>query len=502
MRDKEGDSMGENSRYTGSIRSIATVNTSQKRTGPVEALPKVNGEDPAEARGAFRRRSAGRRSGRLFLCACVVALAGLVAGCLLCILAEFAVAEGSQGGPTEGTAAALHAEALKLYREGRYSDAIEVWERELAIAPGNAVVVNDIGIAYRQLGQLSAALVYHKRAVEIDPRLGPGHYSLGLAQHDLGYYEAAAESFRAAIDLGHRSAVSNFNLGLALSKLGEHAASETAFQRALSEGYTPAKCFFGLATAYRAQRDHDKAIRNLEKALAAEPSLPSANYYLGLSYAALGKYSKARTAFRKEDELGSDWQAAARDEDARLEPHLWFWTYLKDMGLIVARLTWIAWAFAVPGLFLLLMKKRGPFLRPTRVKATLLYALLLMAPSPWILGFVIGFVPAIPMFIMMSETAVRVIGWLKPVALMILLAYYVILVFLGHLFACLLCRILRGPVLVGGLVGLLLALSFFNIYLVGYAGGKGGSANVIKVYSGLGTHIYDIAAGKAPGMGI
>lgn len=398
-------------------------------------------------------------------------------------------------------ASALHGEALRLYREGAYEEAIELWERELAVNPGSAMALNDIGIAYRELKKPAAALDYHRKALALDPQFGHGHYSAGLALYDLGYYDAAADSFRKAIDLNHKRAVSYFNLGLALEKLGDHGASEAALQKALAEGYDSTKCRFHLAAVYRGQGDHEKAIQNLEQVVSVEPPYQGAYYYLGVSYEAMGKYLKARKAFRKEQALHTDWQCAAKDADDQLEAHLWFWSFLKAMGVIIVRLLWVAGAFALPAYFLKLMRGRKAFLRPSYDKVILFFAVLLLAPCPWILPAVRMFVPAIPGFVMLSELAVRAADWYKLWGILIMLAYFIAVIVGWYCAVCAVSRLFRRPLVLLGLSIALLIVSFFHIYPV-YIAGKGGRANALKVYQGLAGHVYLVATDQAPELTI
>ena len=93
---------------------------------------------------------------------------------LIFVLLWASLAVGSADSKEEAkTAVQLHDEGNKFFNQGRYQDAITVWLKEFSLVPKNANTCNNIGIAYRNLGQHSTAIEYHKRAIELNPRFGP-----------------------------------------------------------------------------------------------------------------------------------------------------------------------------------------------------------------------------------------------------------------------------------------------------------------------------------------
>ncbi len=93
------------------------------------------------------------------------------------------------------TAAQLHAERNKFFNQGRNHDAVTVWLKEFSLDPKNANTANNIGIAYRRLGQLDLAIEYHKKTVELNPEFGHGYHGLGLAHYDRKENEQAGDAF-------------------------------------------------------------------------------------------------------------------------------------------------------------------------------------------------------------------------------------------------------------------------------------------------------------------
>jgi len=79
------------------------------------------------------------------------------------------------------TAAQLHQEGLVFFQRKEYEKAMRVWLQEFELDPRNANTANNIGIAYKEMGNYDAAIEYHKKAIALSPDFGHAHYSIGLA---------------------------------------------------------------------------------------------------------------------------------------------------------------------------------------------------------------------------------------------------------------------------------------------------------------------------------
>ena len=114
-------------------------------------------------------------------------------------------------------------EAINEYRE-----AIQLWDED-------ARFYNNLGIAYRQQGDLSAAEQNLARAIELDPKYRDAYSNLGLALLDREMYQEAVANFTIAIELDPTFWYAYNGRGLALWALGkkEEALSDYAKMRSL-----------------------------------------------------------------------------------------------------------------------------------------------------------------------------------------------------------------------------------------------------------------------------
>jgi tetratricopeptide (TPR) repeat protein len=152
---------------------------------------------------------------------------------------------------------------------GRREEAVANYEQALALEPRHAEVLDNLGMAWRELGERRRAEALHRRALEIDPRRARSHYGIGSAQLERGRVEAAAASFRRVLDLEPA-----------------HVAAH-----------------LGLAAALRQQRRVVEAQSICERALALAPRSAEAVWLLGELRSDLGAFPEAQELYRRAIEI-------------------------------------------------------------------------------------------------------------------------------------------------------------------------------------------------------
>ena len=166
-----------------------------------------------------------------------------------------------------GLAALHHNLGNVLRRLERWVDARAAYLEALRLQPDMAITHSHMGLVLQAEGQLKDALVWTKKAVELDAgnvnfwqqlaelhgeleepdlaipcwqrviELGPeragAHVSLGWALQEESRFEEARHHYQHAAKLEPKSAVVQFNLGGLYEELGEMTAAENAFRGAL-----------------------------------------------------------------------------------------------------------------------------------------------------------------------------------------------------------------------------------------------------------------------------
>ena len=113
-------------------------------------------------------------------------------------------------------------------------EAVRYYQAAVAIRPGAAVVLNDLGLALGRSGQQDEAVGYFRRAVECDPAFGHAWSNLAVILSRLGRHDQAVREVRAAFARGVRTAGLFNALGHSLDRLGRPGEAVDAFRQAVA----------------------------------------------------------------------------------------------------------------------------------------------------------------------------------------------------------------------------------------------------------------------------
>jgi Flp pilus assembly protein TadD len=102
------------------------------------------------------------------------------------------------GGDLDGERVDYYEEGLALLREGRFHEALTSLRLALKEAPGDAVVLQQIAIAYTRIGMMEEASKTYRHVLQKDPSAAGAHYGLAyllLRRGDEAEAIAHLESF-------------------------------------------------------------------------------------------------------------------------------------------------------------------------------------------------------------------------------------------------------------------------------------------------------------------
>lgn len=131
-------------------------------------------------------------------------------------------------------------EGLAHYQARRFAQAAAAFEASLALVPGRASSLANLGASRLAQGQWEAALDPLAQALMQEPGDADawGHQATALAE--LGRMVPALESARRATELAPASGPAWSLLGKLLRELGDAAGAIAAFERAIALGHAPA----------------------------------------------------------------------------------------------------------------------------------------------------------------------------------------------------------------------------------------------------------------------
>jgi tetratricopeptide (TPR) repeat protein len=175
---------------------------------------------------------------------------------------------------------------VALQESGQLTEAIEHYQRALALRPGYTPALSNLGTALRAAGRVDEAVALYGLALERDGDKATTHLNLGNAFMSQGRVSEAIASFRRAVSIdptAHAREALAFALyddGVTALERGELDRASERFREAihLKAGYADAHNNLGIALA--SQGRLKEAIAEWEEALRLNPSLSSARQNL------------------------------------------------------------------------------------------------------------------------------------------------------------------------------------------------------------------------------
>jgi PAS domain S-box-containing protein len=139
-----------------------------------------------------------------------------------------------------GKAKSAYKQGVRLYyREGKYEEGIQFFDRAIEIDPSLAYVWNDRGLCFKEMGKLEEAQKSFERAVELVPRDEEYVYDygevlelIGIMRRDNKTLENAIRNFALVTEINQNNANAWNHLGICIKEIGKDEESRQAFERA------------------------------------------------------------------------------------------------------------------------------------------------------------------------------------------------------------------------------------------------------------------------------
>ena len=129
-------------------------------------------------------------------------------------------------------AAEMRADILMARKE--YSDAAGAYIQILINDPKNAQLMNKIGVAYQQLGDLDRSERFYKRAMHADKKFASAANNCGTIEYEKKHYGKAISLYTKALDLHSDLPTVYSNLGYAYFADKQYPQAMDSFQKALA----------------------------------------------------------------------------------------------------------------------------------------------------------------------------------------------------------------------------------------------------------------------------
>ena len=203
--------------------------------------------------------------------------------------------------------------AAALAGQGRFGEAIGVYQQELKLDPGNARTLTALGAALEGAGQPDQAKQQYTRALAAGSGEGNSSPAACDARFDLGRLEVRTASFedgekelRAALAACPEDAETRSMLGAALLGAGREDEAVKEFNRALALDPADFTALYNLGAMASDHNDAAQAQTLLEQALRARPNSTDAHLKLAMVLARQNRLPDALAHLRTAASLTPD----------------------------------------------------------------------------------------------------------------------------------------------------------------------------------------------------
>jgi tetratricopeptide (TPR) repeat protein len=185
-----------------------------------------------------------------------------------------------------------------------WADAIVAFRQALQLRKNDPLAVWGLGRAFMGQSKYEEARQQFARYVALRPDDSAGHCALGMALAALERSAEARTQFEQSIALTPLQIESSFRLGLLDLDSSDLNAAAKNLRLVLERDPKHAGALAALGRVEFEQKHYPEAVDLLQRAIASDDSLGVAHYYLGLTYARMGRKVESGQELQKATELG------------------------------------------------------------------------------------------------------------------------------------------------------------------------------------------------------
>ena len=161
---------------------------------------------------------------------------------------------------------------LTAHRNTQYHNELTIWQDALECNAQNTRALHSVGFFHQRKGDLSKALSYYVRLLEIDEQFSQTLNNLAVVKLEQGQPDEAIVLLNRLIKSESTNPSAFCNLGIAYHQKGDFARSIQAFQQGVASPYDIHKneCYYGLGLVLRESgttADRLRAIEAFQKAI-------------------------------------------------------------------------------------------------------------------------------------------------------------------------------------------------------------------------------------------
>jgi protein O-mannosyl-transferase len=189
--------------------------------------------------------------------------------------------------------------ALTWRQAGIYQNAETLWRTTIARNPNSFLACHNLGSLLATRGRLDEALENYQKALALEPDLAAAHFDLGLLLVRLNRFDEASEHYRKALELKPDYADAGYNLGVLFADQRQTNQAIACYQKTLQINPRYADAAYNLGVLLAGQGQTDRAAELYRKAVEANPNHIEAHYNLANLLAARSRTVEAAAHYRQ-----------------------------------------------------------------------------------------------------------------------------------------------------------------------------------------------------------
>jgi predicted O-linked N-acetylglucosamine transferase (SPINDLY family) len=185
------------------------------------------------------------------------------------------------------------ARAQTLQQQGQPAAARLIYQEILDAEPDHSDALNAMGVLAGQSKDLQQAIQYFERAIAVQPGNSGAHCNRGNALKQLRQPEAALACFDQAIALDPRSAIAHYSRAEACKDLGRTDEALASYDEAIAITPGFVHAFYGRGVVLQQAARLDEAVASYDQAIRLKPDHFEAHVHRALSLFSLRRHVEA-----------------------------------------------------------------------------------------------------------------------------------------------------------------------------------------------------------------
>jgi len=169
------------------------------------------------------------------------------------------------------------AEGTDFFKQGKYQEAIESFEKVTYRFPENFQAFYNLGLSHLRSGDIDEAIISIEKAIELKPDLVEAYFVLGECYFNKEDIDKAMAAFSRASELQPDNAKAYYNLGVIYYKYNKTEEAFRSFEKSIELNPEFSSVYYQAGLTSIKMGNFKKAIQFFEQFLRLEPDASEAN---------------------------------------------------------------------------------------------------------------------------------------------------------------------------------------------------------------------------------